>query len=160
MKERKSFLNAVKWSYTANWGERGFSAIFTFLLAGVLGPHDYGAAQIALIYIAFLQLFLDQGLVAALIQKLDLEPEHLDTVFWLDQMMSLVLVGLSFLLSGWWAAQNHAPELQKVISVLSLDIPIASLATVQSALIRREMNFKGIAYSSNASTVISGVVGV
>ncbi len=160
MKERKSFLNAVKWSYTASWGERGFSAIFTFLLAGVLGPHDYGAASIALIYIAFLQLFLDQGLVAALIQKLDLEPEHLDTVFWLDQIMSLILVVLSFLLSGWWAARNHAPELQSVISVLSLDIPIASLAIVQSALIRREMNFKGIAYYSNAATLISGVVGV
>jgi teichuronic acid exporter len=160
LKERKSFLNAIKWSYTASWGERGFSAIFTFVLAAVLGPSSYGAVSIALIYIGFLQLFLDQGLVAALIQKLDLEPEHLDTVFWLNQIMSVILVGVSFLLSAWWAARNHAPELHGVISLLSLDIPIASMATVQSALIRREMNFKGIAYSSNIATLASGVVGV
>jgi len=160
MKKQTSFLNAVKWSYTANWGEKGLSAIFTTLLAVVLGPKDYGVASIALMYIAFLQLFLDQGLVTALIQKLDLETEHLDSVFWLDMVLGVGLIIVSVLCSGWWAAKNHAPEIRTIISVLSLDIPIAALATVQGALMRKEMNFKGFAICSNVSMLISGVVGV
>src|SRR5437660_12203229 len=123
MTNPKSFLNAVKWAYTANWGERAFSALFTFILAGLLGPRDFGMASIALIYILFLQMFLDQGLVAALIQKRNLEPEHLDAVFWMNFVLSLVLVGVSILLGRWWAAMNHLPEIAAVISVLSLCIP-------------------------------------
>src|SRR5215469_2561520 len=128
MSNRKSFLSAIKWAYTGIWGDRAFSALFTFILAAILGPRDFGVVSIAMIYILFLQMFLDQGLVAALIQKKNLEPEHLDAVFWVDTALSLILVGVSLLLSGWWAAKNHAPELRSITFVLSLCIPIEALA--------------------------------
>src|SRR5579864_5598588 len=142
--QRRSFLNALKWSYTAYWGQQGFTAIFTAILAGLLGPRDFGTVSIALVYIMFLQMFLDQGFMTALIQKKDLGPEHLDAVFWMDQALSLVLIGISILLSGWWAAKNHAPEVAVVISALSLCIPIQGLAVVQTALLNREMDFKSL----------------
>src|SRR5258708_443934 len=160
MKPQRSFLNAVKWAYTANWGERAFSALFTFILATILGPRDFGIVSIALIYIMFLQIFLDQGFVAALIQKKDLDQKHLDAVFWMDLVLSLFLVALSVLLRRRWAAANHAPELALLISVLSLSIPIEGLAVVQGALLKREMDFKSLSIRSNASVLIGGVVGI
>jgi O-antigen/teichoic acid export membrane protein len=160
MTSKKSFLNAVKWSYTGNWGERTFSALFTFILAAVLGPPDFGVVAIAMVYITFLQLFLDQGFMAALIQRKDLEPQHLDAVFWMDIVLSLFLVGISVLVSGWWAARNHAPEAARLISVLSLCIPIEGLAAVQVATLNRSMDFKALAIRSNIAVVVSGVVGI
>src|SRR5579872_5888503 len=112
---QRSFLNSIKWAYAANWGERGFSALFMFILAALLGPRDFGVISIALTQILFLQMFLDQGLAAALIQRKDLEQEHLDAVFWMDLALSLVLVSLSVVFSGWWARLNHAPEAAPVI---------------------------------------------
>src|ERR1700693_676776 len=160
MPPKISFLNAVKWAYTGNWGERGFAALFTFILAAVLGPRDFGVVAIALLYITFLQLFLDQGCIAALIQRKDLEQEHLDAVFWMDVVLSLGLVGVSVLLSGWWAAKNHAPEAARLISVLSLCVPIQGLSAVQSAMLSRNMNFKALSIRANTAVVVSGVVGI
>ncbi len=160
MAEKKSFLNALKWAYAGNWGERGFSALFTIILAGILGPRDFGTVSIALIYIGFLQMFLDQGFMAALIQRKNLTREHLDAVFWMDVALSLILVEFSILLSGWWAAKNHAPQIATIISALSVCIPIEALAAVQATLLKKEMDFKSLTIRSNISVVISGVVGV
>ena len=160
MTSKPSFLNAVKWAYTGNWGERAFSALFTFILAAVLGPRDFGVVAIAMLYITFLQMFLDQGFIAALIQRRDLEQEHLDAVFWMDVVLSLGLVGVSVLLSGWWAAKNHAPEAARLISVLSLCVPIQGLSAVQGAMLSRNMNFKALSIRANTAVVVSGVVGI
>jgi O-antigen/teichoic acid export membrane protein len=160
MATQKSFLHAVKWAYIGNWGERMFSALFTFVLAAVLGPRDFGTVSIALIYIAFLQMFLDQGLVAALIQRKNLDREHCDAVFWMDMALSVVLAGLSVVLSHWWGRVNHAPDLGPIISILSLCIPIEAFAVVQKALLSRDMDFRAMSIRSNVSVVASGVVGI
>lgn len=160
MARQKSFLNAVKWAYTANWGERAFAALFTFLLAALLGPRDFGVVSLAMVYIAFVQMLLNQGLMAALIQRKDLDDEHLDTVFWTNVGLSLSLAGLSALFSHWWAGINHLPELVAIVSTLSLCIPIEGLAIVQIALLQRQMDFKILALRANASVLLGGVVGV
>jgi len=157
---QRSFLNSVKWSYTGSWGDRGLSSLFAVILAGILGPRDFGLVGIAGVYVAFLSMFLDQGYMAALIQRKDLEPEHLDAVFWMDQVLSVVLVGASILFGGWWAARNHAPGARLIISVLSLCIPIRALAIIQGAILQKEMDFKSLAIRNNASTLASGVIGL
>lgn len=160
MAKQPSFLNALKWSYSASWGEKAFSALFTVVLAGILGPRDFGMISIALIYIGFLNMFQDQGLVAALIQKKDLRQEHSDAVFWMNQVLSIVLVGISIALGGWWAVKNHAPEAARFIFALSLSIPIEGLTVVQTALLKREMDFRTLSIRSNISVVVGGVVGL
>lgn len=160
MAANRSFLNAVKWAYTGNWGERAFSALFTFILAAILGPREFGTVTIALVYIFFLQMFLDQGLVAALIQRRNLEPEHLDTVFWMDVFLSFGLMVISIMLSRWWAALNHAPQVSAIISVLSVCILLEALAIVQCTLLKRDMNFKGLSIRTNASVLAGGGIGI
>jgi PST family polysaccharide transporter len=155
-----SLRNAIKWSYSANWGDKAFSALFSFVLAALLGPRDFGVLAIALIYIGFIQMFLEQGLVAALIQRKNLEPGHTNAVFWLDCSLSVVLMGLSVLLSHWWAAVNHAPQVATVITALSLCIPIEGLAIVQKALLSRAMDFKSLSIRSNISVLAGGAVGI
>ncbi len=160
IKTQRSFLNSLKWAYTANWGERAFSALFMFILAALLGPRDFGLLSIALIYILFLQMFLDQGLATALIQRKDLEQEHLDAVFWMDLGLSLVLVMVSVVFGRWWARLNHAPEAGLIISVISVSIVFEALSVVQTALLRRQMDFKSLSIRTNASVLLSGAVGI
>jgi O-antigen/teichoic acid export membrane protein len=157
---KDSFANALKWSYSATCGEKAISALFTFFLAALLGPKDFGVVSIAVVYILFLQMLLDQGLATALIQKKNLDAEHLDAVFWIDLSVSLVLVGASVLLSRWWAGVNHAPQAALLISVLSLCIPIEGLAIVHKSLLSRYMDFKSLSVRSNLSVLTGGLVGV
>jgi PST family polysaccharide transporter len=156
----RSFQNALKWAYIGSWGDKGFSALFVIILAAILGPRDFGTVSIAAAYIGFLQLFLDQGLGAALIQRKNLEQEHLDAVFWMDILLSLVLIAFSLLLGRQWARVNHAPGAGVVIAALSPCILIEALAMVQMAHLRRDMDFRSLALRGNASVIASGLIGL
>jgi len=156
--KQNSFASAVKWAYAGNLGERGFSAVFTLVLAAFLGPRVFGTISIALTYIAFLQMFIDQGFVAALIQKKNLEEEHLDSVFWVSQVLSLTLVVLSIVCSKWWAARNHAPEVALMISILSICIPIEGLAIVQTAVLKKDLDFRNLTIRTNVAVLVAGGV--
>ena len=64
--------------------EQGVNTALTFVLAYLLGTRDFGIAAMAMAYILFIKLILEQGLVAAIIQRSDLQPEHLDSAFCLN----------------------------------------------------------------------------
>jgi O-antigen/teichoic acid export membrane protein len=156
----RGFRQSLKWAFVGNWGERAIGTVFTFVLAALLGPRDFGLVAMALIYVAFLQLFLEQGISTAIIQRERLDREHIDSAFWLNLVWCVALAAGSVLAAGWWAGANHAPALERVIEVLSLLLVIDGLAIVQIALLQREMRFKTIAVQSNVSWLAGGVVGL
>jgi O-antigen/teichoic acid export membrane protein len=158
--QRRTFLGALKWAFAMNWGQRALGAFFTFVLAALLGPHDFGVVAIAMIYIALAQVFLEQGFATALIQREDLEPDHLDSAFWMNLLWSLALAGVTVAVSGWWADLNGAPELREVISVLSLLLVFEGLNIVQQAYLQRKADFKKLAVRTNIAALVGGVVGV
>jgi O-antigen/teichoic acid export membrane protein len=141
-------------------GERGIYTIVTFVLAAILGPRDFGVIAMAMVYIGFIQMFLDQGFSLALIQRKHLQPEHLDSIFWLVMAVGGLLVALSIVLSGWWANVNHLPALAAVIRWLSLTILIGALNVVQNAVLQRNMNFRALSLQANVAAIIGGVVGI
>lgn len=154
----RTFRGAVLWSYLMNSGEKAIFALVTFVLASILGPSDFGTVSMAMVYILFIQMFLEQGLCLALIQRKDLDAEHLDSVFWMVMVAGLALVGISVGLSGWWARVNHLPTLARVIRWLSVSILIESLTVVQRAVLHRDMNFKSLSLRSNAAAAVAAVV--
>jgi O-antigen/teichoic acid export membrane protein len=159
MSEAK-FHRAVTWAYLMNWGEKGFSALFTFVLASILGPGDFGVVAMAMIYILFIQMFLEQGLAAALIQRKDLRNEHLDTVFWANIGLSILLMSVGIACCRWWERMNHAPGLALFIAALSLALPIEGLSIVPRSILQREMDFKSLSIRSTVSVLIGGAVGL
>ena len=143
-----------------NWGQRALGAIFTVVLAALLGPHDFGVVAIAMVYIALAHVFLEQGFSTALIQREDLEPDHLHSAFWLNIVSCIALAGFTVALSGWWAEVNGAPVLRDVLSVLSLVLVIEGLNIVQQAYLQRHAEFKKLAIRTNVAALIGGVLGV
>jgi len=143
-----------------NWGQRALGALFTFVLAALLGPHDFGVVAIAMVYIALAHVFLEQGFSTALIQREDLEPDHLHSAFWLNLASCVVLAGITVAVSGWWAEVNGAPVLRDVLSVLSLVLVIEGLNIVQQAYLQRRAEFKKLAIRTNVAALVGGVLGV
>ena len=160
MASGKTFRSAIRWAFAMNWGQQAVTAATSFVLAAVLGPKDFGTVAMAAIYVMFIQMFVEQGLSAALIQRKDLETEHLDSVFWLTLATSLLLAAASVWSSPWWAAANRTPELTPVICVLSLLIPLQGLTAVQQAVLQREMDFRALAIRSNIAAILGGILAV
>jgi teichuronic acid exporter len=156
----QTFGHTLKWATVMTTGTRAIATVVTFIIAALLGPGDFGLVTVALVYVMFVNVFLEQGFLTAIIQREDLRPEHLDSAFWLNLVWCLVLSALVYVSAGWWAGVNDMPDLKPVIQVLSLLVLIEGLGIVQTAVMQRSLSFKRLALRSNVGAVLSGVVGV
>ena len=159
-KDQLTSMVATGWAFAMTWGENAFQSIFVFVMAAILSPHDFGILAIALSYIAFMEIFMDFGFTAALIQRSNLEPAHLDSVFWFNVASSCILMALTNLIGYQAESLSNLPDVAMVISALSITIPMGALALVQGAILKRAMNFKALSLRSNGSVLGGGVVGI
>ena len=143
-----------------SWGQQGIRAALNLVLAALLGPTVFGTMALALALIQLLQLFLEQGLGAAIIQRQDLDEGHLDSAFWLVLGSSLLLFGICIALREPWAAMNRLPELATILPLLAVILPIHGLTMVQEALLQRQMAFRSLALRSGVSTFAGGILAV
>jgi PST family polysaccharide transporter len=103
---------------------------------------------------------LEQGFLTTIVQREQLEDDHLHSAFWLNIGWCVVLAALSFLSAGWWADVNDMPELESVIKVLSILVIVDGFVIVQQALMQRALDFKRLALRSNVATLLGAAVGV
>ncbi len=160
MVSRAKFRGSLKWAYLMTWLRRVMTAAVTLILAAVLGPKQFGLVMIATIYIALLTVMVEQGLRTAIVQREVLEPEHLDSAFWMNIVWCLLLTGLAIGTSWWWADLNNAPAVQPMVAALSVILILRGIVQVQVAILEREMKFKLLGIRSNAATFAGGVVGI
>jgi PST family polysaccharide transporter len=158
--ESRTFWGAVKWAFALSLGRRASKTLFTFVLAALLGPHDFGLMAMALIYITLLWVLLEQGFMTAIVQREKLDPEHLDSAFWLNLVWCVILTGVGLATAPLWADLNGEPVLEPVVQVLSILVLIEGFALVQVSLLRRDLRFKELAIRSNIAAVLGGTVGI
>lgn len=150
----------IRWSYVLHGGRMAATTLVTFVLAVVLGPAAFGVIAVALVYVMFVQLLVQQGLLPALIQRDRLTDEHKDVAFWIVVTSSLVLGAATVGLAGPLSTFYSMPQLQPVLAVLAVCLPIRAVSVVQEALLQREMRFKALALRDNAAVLSGGAVGI
>ncbi len=156
--KRVSFNTALGWSYVMNGGQYAIATVITFILAGVLGPANFGLVAMAMVYVMFVQMLVRQGMVPALVQRRRLEDSQINSAFWLVLATGAALTLVSVLLSAWWAKVNRTPDLEPVINALSVTIILQSLIVVPEALLSRKMDFRGLAMRTNSAALVGGVI--
>ena len=155
-----SFAGALGWALVQSGGSRAIGLGVSFVLAAVVGPEAYGVVALAVAYLSFLQIFVLEGMSAAVVQRKQLLDDHKHAVFWLNLGASIGLGCLGMALSGLWARANHTPGLGEVVVVLSLILPIDGVSVVHRGLLQRRMNFKQLALRDGVSVLAGGVIGV
>lgn len=157
---KQKVAKGVVWTAVQNWGSQAVSLVVFFILARLLGPADFGLVALANVFLAFMQVFLAQGFAKALIQRRQINQTHLDTVFWLNFGVSVVLCASTVLSASWISEWFEAPELVPILRAFSVLFVITSFSTVQQAVLERAFAFKAIALRSLVAIALSGVVGV
>lgn len=150
----------VLWSGAQIWGARAISFVIFALLSRLLDPQAFGLVAIASLLITFVQAFQDQGLGDAIVQRERLDPEHLDTAFLVNLLISLLLTAICMAVAPLVGIFFREPQLVPIVRWLSLSFPVASLAIVQQAILRRALAFKVLALRSILATLVGGIVGV
>ena len=160
MSGEATIRRSLGWATALSWGERAITMAFTIVLAAILGPEAFGIVAMALVYLAVIDLFLEQGFLTTIVQREKLDREHLDSAFWVNVVWCLFLAAVSFALAGWWADLNNVPELQPVIQVMSVLVIVTGLTIVQQAHLQRELQFRKLAVRSNVAALAGGITGL
>jgi O-antigen/teichoic acid export membrane protein len=160
VKERGRTLSRVAWTGVGNWSAQLLGFAISAMLARILGPQTFGVVAIAGVYLALVQPFVNQGFGLAIIQRKDLEPEHVDTVFGFGLVLSIVVCLVTVLLSNPIAQWFDEPQVGPVLRWLSLLFPLAAFSTMPMALLERNLEFKSLAIRSVTAVSVGGVVGV
>lgn len=160
MSLRQKAVKGLFWSVVQKWGRAGVTTITFIILSRLLAPEAFGLIALATAFTVFIELFLDQGFGSAIVQRAELEPEHLDTAFWLNILTSVVLTAALIAVSEPMAAAFGEPQLAPVLRWLSVTLILSGLSGAQISILQRNLAFKDLAIRSTVSNIVGGIVGV
>jgi O-antigen/teichoic acid export membrane protein len=157
---RKRALNGVLWTAIDRWFGQMIALVIFMVLARILGPGPMGSVALATIVIAFFDVFIDQGLAHAIIQRDTVADVHLCTAFWINVAFGVCLCLITMVVAAPVAVLLKAPDLANVIRALSLLLVINSLNSVQEAILRRNLDFQKLAVRSLIALTVGGATGI
>jgi PST family polysaccharide transporter len=157
---REKTLKGVIWSAFQNVVSPLVSFIIFFILARLLEPAAFGLLALASLTIGFVQLFLNGGFAVAIVQRKSLEPQHLDTAFWVINSIAVLLITVIISTAGLISEFFKEPDLELIIQWLSIMLLFEALSQVQVAQLRRNMAFRSLAIRSLIAEPIGGGIGV
>jgi O-antigen/teichoic acid export membrane protein len=141
---RPLIVRGIAWKAIGQVGIQLTRLAVAVVLARILAPQQYGLAGMALVFNGFILIFADLALGQAVVQRRSLTEADKATTFWTSILAGAAFAAVGVALSGSVAAFFGEPELRPMIALLSLGFLISSVGTTQSALLVREMAFRGL----------------
>ncbi len=148
--EANNIANATKWSTITEIMAKLVTPISSMILARVLTPDIFGIVASINVIISFCDLFTDAGFQKYVIQhELDSETdiEHISNVaFWTNFVISLIIWVIVALFSRSLAKLVGCPGKELAVIVACANLTLHSFTSIQSARLKRCMNFKTLFY--------------
>ena len=139
-------VTATKWSALTEIASKLVSPISTMILARLLTPEAYGAVATTTIIISFAEMLTDAGFQKYIIQHDftddDDRDKSINVAFWSNLVMSLIIWGIIIAFRHPIARLVGSPGLETAIAVACAAIPIAAFSSIQSAIYKRNLNFR------------------
>jgi O-antigen/teichoic acid export membrane protein len=156
---RSLVRRAAAWSTLDVAVNRTGSFLLGIVVARLLAPHDFGVYAVALVVHTIVISISDLGLGTALVRDDDeAVPAAAPTIATIAIANSLALGALMALSAPILARLLAAPQATSTIQVMALTLPLAGLAAVPGALLRREFRMDRMFIADTANTVASAVI--
>ena len=153
-------LNGIKWSLIDNVANSGITFLVGLVLARLLSPVEFGIIGIVTIFINLSNTIVDGGFITALIRKPNVDDKDLNTVFYSNLFVSILLVVFFSFASKWVSVFFELSILLKIIPIMSLLLMINALSLIHKTLLVIRIDFKAQALVSFCASVLSGIVGI
>ncbi len=148
------------WSLFSKFAQQISSIIVTIILARLLKPEDFGLIAMVNVYIAFINIFSNLGLGAAVVNKHTATQQQLSSIYWITLFTSLLSTTVIILSAPIAVIFYNEPQLYKLIILLSANPVIGSLFIIQRKLTERNLDFAAIAKGDVYCVIGSSIVGI
>jgi len=157
---RQKASRGIGWSSVQQIANNGMAFVTYGLLARLLPPRDFGLLAFASVFTAFLQLFVDQGIADAVVQRAETRPGHFNAAFWFNMGVSSVLGGCLWLGAGMISAAVHQPGLTSILRWLAPLLVLSALGGIHASILKRRLEFKLLAVQNLVCTMAGGMVAI
>ena len=158
---KQQTAHAIVWSFADKFGQQLLNLITGIILARFfLSPEDYGLIGLIAVFNALGYILIDSGFSNALIRKKEVSQIELSSVFYFNIVIAIVVYCILFFCAPFVARFYEQPILTSLIRVITLSIPLSSLAIMQSTLLVKSLNFKFLAQSNLFAILCSGALSI
>ena len=129
-------------------------------LSRLLSPEDFGIVAMAGPVLWFVGLFQDLGLMQATIQKKSISHDEVNSLFWVNMGISVVLTAILILIAPWAASFYDQPAVGALIVAMSVLTIVHAAAGQHYALLTRKMQFGHMAIVNSVAAVVGLAVAI
>jgi teichuronic acid exporter len=152
---RRRAVKSTAWFGVTRIGMQVSVWLVTIVLARLLSPGDYGLFAMALSVLAFIEVFQELGLGAAIIQRQQVTREELNGIFWIVVSASALLTALVFVAADVVGALYAEPRLPGMLRVLSIAFLLNSFGMIPQTLLTKEIHLHRRSIAEGAGVIIS-----
>ncbi len=140
---QKIFIGAA-WTVVGQISRQVISLVTLAILARILSPGDFGLIAMGYTVKALAYVFASVGMGSAIIQRKELDEDHLSTAYWTSffagMLITAVVVGVSPLVASFF----NRPELTSITAVSAFTFALGGISSTHRDLLERKMKFKHI----------------
>jgi teichuronic acid exporter len=147
--------SGARWLGAAKVVTQVYTWVLTVMVMRLLVPEDYALMAMATVFLSFITQFEELGLRVKLVQMKDYTVDYARAVFGLVLVTNAVLVGGLIAASPLIADFFNQERLIPIIIVLAFGMMISALGSIPDALIKRNLDFRGLAIIDVVRVVVS-----
>ena len=156
-----SVLNALKWSFLGELASKAIQPVVFIILARLLTPEDFGVMTAALMVIGFSQIFWEAGMGKAIIQRQSDLESAANAAFWINIVLGICIASMLYLFAKPIARIFFQDErVIAVLRVMTLQVLLGALCSVQIALLQKDMQFKKLFWVRFATVSLPGLASI
>lgn len=152
---RDETLSGAKWQLLQKATLQPLQLLFGMVLARFITPAEMGILGLTAIFFAVAAQLASAGFGSALVRKVDRTEADINTMFWFNAGMSLLMALCLFLAAPWFAEFYHQPDLVPLTRVSAGMMFLNSSASVHWTLYTCRRDFKTPALIQGLVAILS-----
>lgn len=156
----KKVLSGMKWKSLERLFIQIMNAVTPIVLARILTPEDFGAIAILTVFISLANTFVNNGLCTSIIQKKNSDNLDCSTVFYTQFLIAVVCYVIIFASAPLVGKFYKNMSLVPMIRVMSVSVIIGSFTSMQTTVLKKNMQFGKSFISHILATIMYGAVGI
>ncbi len=130
---------SLYWSIVSKLSGQGLGLLSTLVLTRFLDPGDFGLVALSMIYIGFINNFVDAGFQFAIIQKKEISQLELSSCFWFLMICGAAAVALTFASVPLITMAFDNVEVRSIVMFQSFVFLALPLRIVTSGILSRDL---------------------
>jgi len=151
---------SLVWTAAQQWGVQAIRLAVLMVLARMVSSAAFGVFAFASTAVGVVHLICNQGMTAAIVQRLELEDRHTGAALASTLAGGLLMTAVLISASPWFGHLLANAAVVPLLRVLAWCLPLYALSNIAVALWRRSLAFKRIAVIVTASQMLASIAAI